>query len=102
MSGYSPTEYELRKQLMEEIKKMSNEQYKEIFRILKRNNVSYTENSNGIFFDLNAVSDITIQELQKFVELSQAQQIAEKERTKELDTLRNEAHADSDNDSAAS
>ncbi len=92
----SATETETRKQVLEEIKKLSTDQYKEVFRIIKRNNVSYTENSNGIFFDLNTVSDATISDLQQFIALSQVQRSAEEERTNELNTLRNETVAESE------
>lgn len=90
----APTDYESRKHLCEEIKKLSTDQYKEVFRIIKRNNVGFTENSNGIFFDLNCVSDSTISDLQQFVTLSQAQRNAEEERTNEMNTLRSETNSE--------
>ncbi len=92
----APTDYESRKQLLEEIKKLSIDQYKELFRILKRNNVNFTENSNGVFFDLNSVSESTIVDIQQFVSLSQAQRNAEEERTNEMNTLRNETIVEED------
>ena len=86
-------EYETRKQLLEDIKHLSKEEYHEIFRIIKRNNVDYTENSNGVFFDLGNLADEIVIELQKFLEYCKEQQKSEKVRTQELDSLRNETTA---------
>jgi hypothetical protein len=34
-----------------------------IWRVIKRNRESFTENRNGVFFDLEGVSDATLEEL---------------------------------------
>jgi hypothetical protein len=86
-------DYETRKQLLEDIKLLSKEEYHEIFRIIKRNNVDYTENSNGVFFDLSGLADEIILELQKFLEYCKEQRNSEKVRTQELESLRNETTA---------
>ncbi len=83
-------DYETRKLLLEDIKILSKEEYHEIFRIIKRNNVDYTENSNGVFFDLGCLADEIILELQKFLEFCKEQRNSEKVRTQELENLRNE------------
>ncbi len=91
----SPTlqkeEYERRKLFLEELKTLSKEQYEDIFRIIKRNNVEYSENSNGIFFDVLLLSDDVFKQLDQFIELSKVQTQSEEHRTYELDVLRNEA-----------
>ena len=51
MSG-TPTLQERKKLFLEELKTLTTDQYYEIFRIIKRNDVEYSENSNGVFFDL--------------------------------------------------
>ena len=91
----SPTtiknEYEAKKQFLEDLKQLSKTEHEEIFRIIKRNHVDYTENSNGVFFDLqNVNSDIFIQ-LHKFMELCSTQRANEESRNNELNTLRQEA-----------
>ncbi len=86
-------DYETRKQVLEDIKLLSKEEYHEIFRIIKRNNVDYTENSNGVFFDLGSLADEIILELQKFLEFCKEQRNSEKARTQELESLRNETTA---------
>jgi hypothetical protein len=48
----SKIEYDAKKKFLEDIKHLEKSDYQEIFRIIKLNNVEFTENSNGIFFDL--------------------------------------------------
>lgn len=87
----SKNEYEAKKQFLEDLKQLSKTEHEEIFRIIKRNHVDYTENSNGVFFDLQNVStDIFIQ-LQKFMELCSTQRANEESRNIELNTLRQAA-----------
>jgi hypothetical protein len=91
----SPTlqkgEYERRKLFLEELKTLSKEQYEDIFRIIKRNNVEYSENSNGIFFDVLLLPDDIFKQLEQFIEFSRVQTKSEEDRTHELDVLRSEA-----------
>jgi len=84
--------YEIKKTLLEEIKLLSKEEYEEIFRIIKRGNVEYTENSNGVFFDLAHCSDELCQKLEKFIELCKTQRKSEEQRTQELEVLRQESN----------
>jgi hypothetical protein len=39
----------------------------EIFKILRRNDENYTENSNGIFFDVLAIKDTTYNAMSNFM-----------------------------------
>jgi hypothetical protein len=87
----SKSEYELRKQMLEEFKQLSKDEYKEIFRIIKEHNVEFTENSNGIFFDLNLLSAETFADLVKFMKLCKDQRANEESRKTEMDTLRMES-----------
>lgn len=86
----SKEEYEQRKQILEDFKLLDKEEYQEIFRIIKRNDVPYTENSNGVHFDLCLTTQETILQISKFLELCKTQRLNAEERTKELDTLRNQ------------
>jgi hypothetical protein len=91
MSG-APTltkeEYEQRKHTLEDFKSLDKEEYEEIFRIIKRNGVPFTENSNGVHFDLCYVNQETMLQIIKFLELCNVQRRNEETRSKELDTLR--------------
>jgi hypothetical protein len=82
--------YELKKAMLDDIKGFSIEECKELFRILKQNNVQYTENSNGIFFDLVPIEHDVFFKLVNFVDFTKAQKKSEEIRASELDTLRKE------------
>jgi hypothetical protein len=65
MSGPVQYDYEQRKQILDDIKNqgLTKEEYEELFRIIKRDNVEYSENSNGIVFDLSLVPDMVIEKI---------------------------------------
>jgi hypothetical protein len=90
----SPTitqnEYDQRKQFLDDLKLLMKDEYEEIYRILKRNNVDCSENSNGIFFDLNQLSSSTFDQIEKFMDLCKSQRLEQSERAKEMEHLRDE------------
>ena len=90
----SPTitqsEYEIRKSCLEDLKLLQKEQYHEVLRIIKRNNVEFSENSNGIFFDMVSISEKTFQDIKTFLNLCKTQESNQNERIKEMDSLRTE------------
>jgi hypothetical protein len=59
-------DYEKRKQLLEEIKLLNKIEQEGIFRILKSTNSPYSENSNGIFFDVVKISVETFEQMRQF------------------------------------
>lgn len=87
MSGPVQYDYEQRKQVLDDIKNqgLTKEEYEELFRIIKRNNIEYSENSNGIFFDLNAVPDIVIEKIMTFLQFCKEQRKSEEVRTHDLE-----------------
>lgn len=97
MSG-APTltkeEYEQRKHALEDFKSLDKDEYEEIFRIIKRNNIPFTENNNGVHFDLCYVDQVTLLQILKFLELCKAQRDNEEVRSKEMDTLRSLGNVD--------
>jgi len=62
--------YDLKKQLLEDLKMLNKSEQEEVFRILKLNDGIYSENSNGIFFDVTKLSDSLFEKLLQFVEFS--------------------------------
>ena len=84
----NPSEYEQRKLFLEDLKTLTKDEYEEIFRIIKRNQVEFSENSNGIFFDLVGISSEVFELLEAFMELCKTQRKAEIVRTQEMETLR--------------
>ncbi len=65
-------EYEERKLFLEELKKLVIVEQEEIFRILKKNNCDYSENSNGVFFDLSKLTQEAFSQMKSFLSFCQA------------------------------
>jgi hypothetical protein len=65
-------QYEERKVFLEELKRLVMVEQEEIFRILKKNKCEYSENSNGVFFDVSRVSNDVFQEMKSFLSFCQA------------------------------
>lgn len=65
-------EYEERKLFLDELKKLVIVEQEEIFRILKKNNCDFSENSNGIFFDLSKLSTASFLQMKAFLSFCQA------------------------------
>ena len=85
MSGY-----EERKKVFDTIKVLVKSEQEEIFRIVRKSKESYTENSNGIFFDLSAVSDDTFMQIKDYLNFCSTTRQEHECRIKELETLRTE------------
>lgn len=96
MSGSETISYDQKKNILEEIKTLSKIECEEIFRIIKRGNVEYTENSNGVFFDIMHLSDEIIYKIQKFLDFCKTQRKSEEERAHEIDILRHESSESSE------
>lgn len=86
----STSEYEQRKQLLEDLKMLDKSEYEEVYRLIHRDGVEYTENSNGVFFDLTLIAIDTFTKLAQFMELCKAQRKNEAARVQELNTFRQE------------
>ena len=61
-------DYDSRKQLLEDLKMLNKSEQEEVFRILKLNDGIYSENSNGIFFDVTKLNYSLFEKLLQFVE----------------------------------
>ena len=57
-----------KKKLLESVKNLSNIEYNEIFNIIQENNCQYSGNNNGIFINLQNVSDEIIDKIFNFLE----------------------------------
>jgi hypothetical protein len=71
MSALTNDEYERRRYFLDDLKTLSKTEAFKVYEILKKNNVEYTENSNGIFFDLVKLSKETFTELSTYMEFCQ-------------------------------
>jgi hypothetical protein len=57
-----------KKQIMVKIQNLKNKRhYMDIYKIIKENNVTYSQNINGIFINLNNIEDITLDKIVKYL-----------------------------------
>jgi len=90
VANLSQDEYDRRRKLWEAIKILIKSEQEELFRILKRNEVEFTENTNGIFFDVGKLSPPIVAEIEKFIQFCQQNRVNFEQRDKEMETLRQE------------
>jgi hypothetical protein len=60
-------EYDQRKLFSDEIKGLTKNEMEEIYKILKTKKAEYSENSNGVFFDVSKLPADLFLELQNFM-----------------------------------
>lgn len=88
--------YEERKKLFDNIKQLVKPEQEEIFRIIKKYKENYTENSNGIFFDLQCISDESLIKMKEYMDFCLKNRLEHESRLKEMDELRNETFVKDD------
>lgn len=84
--------YEQRRILHENLKQLVKSEYEQVFRILKKHDEPYTENGNGIFFDVTNISMETYTDIRKFLDFCIENRSKEQERISELANLRTEVN----------
>ena len=68
MSNYNEIEdYDVRKNFLESLKILNKSEKEELFRILSLTKSIYTENSNGIFFDVSKLSTDAFEQMIQFL-----------------------------------
>ena len=80
-------EYNRRKQFLEEITSLTNAELIEIVRILRAHKFSYSENTNGIFFNIAAVPQDLFEELHTFIQFTKTNRASIEDRTSLFQTL---------------
>jgi hypothetical protein len=68
--------------------KLVTSEYEELFRILKNNGGEWSENCNGIFFDVNRLSDEIFEKLYSFLEYCLKQRDDEAKRIELMNELK--------------
>jgi hypothetical protein len=61
-------DYERRKEFCKDVESLSRPELEELYRILRRSGGDYSENSNGIFFDVAALPAPVFEALWKFLQ----------------------------------
>jgi hypothetical protein len=85
MSGpgiLSPEEYERRREFLDGLKGLTKAEHIEIVRILQKHEVAFSENTNGIFFNLCLLDQPVFDALLQFLQFTQSNRrdLAERER----------------------
>jgi len=90
--------YDEKKRVFDDIQYLAKPEQEELFRILRRMKESYTENSNGIFFDLTLISEPTFQQIREYLHFCLRTRQEHECRLKELESIRikNEHYVDPD------
>jgi hypothetical protein len=83
-------DYEQRKKVWEAIKTLMKSEQEELFRILLRNKIEYTENTNGIFFDVGKLEVPILDEIYKFLSFCQQNRMDFEKRDQTMEDLRKE------------
>jgi hypothetical protein len=79
---------EERKQLFENMKLLVKPEQEEIYRIIRKMKETYSENSNGIFFDLSTISESTFEQIREYLNFCLKTRQEHEVRLKELDDIR--------------
>jgi hypothetical protein len=67
----APDEYERRRAFLDSLKGLTKAEHIEIARILVKHNVAFSENSNGIFFNVGLLDQPTFDALLQFLDFTQ-------------------------------
>jgi hypothetical protein len=80
-------DYERRKDLCKDIDLLSKSEKEELYRILRREGGEFSENSNGIFFDVAILPVPVFEALEKFIHFCKTNAKELEERSKLIDTM---------------
>jgi hypothetical protein len=72
------------KKIKKVIDELNGDEQNEIFKIIREHNSNYTLNNNGVFINMNNLSETTIAEINKFLSYSNDNKELEKERIEEV------------------
>ena len=67
-----PVEYERRRLFLDQLKGLTKPEYVEIVRILQKHEISFSENANGIFFNVGLLDQVVFDALVRFLEFTQS------------------------------
>jgi hypothetical protein len=80
-------DYEQRKEFCKEMSTLSKPELEELYRILRREGGSYSENSNGIFFDVASLPASVFEALWKFLQFCKSNAKDLEERNKVIGAM---------------
>ena len=68
----NPDEYERRREFLDNLKGLTKAEYIEIVRILQKHEVGFSENANGIFFNVGMLEQKAFDALVQFLNFTQS------------------------------
>jgi hypothetical protein len=80
-------DYDRRKELSKDIGALSRPELEELYRILRREGGEFSENSNGIFFDVTNLPAHVFEAIWKFINFCKSNAKNLEERSKVIDDL---------------
>ena len=83
----APEEYELRKKFLDGLKLLTRAENIEIVRILQKHEAVFSENLNGIFFNVVALPQTTFDALELFISFTQSNRRDLADREQYMSTL---------------
>lgn len=81
-------QYEDRKRVLQELSRLVKSEQEQIFLILKRYKLEYSENSNGVFFDMSRIPSEPFEEIKKFLTFCQTNRRDFENRDRQMETSR--------------
>jgi hypothetical protein len=84
-------DYEEKNLFIERLAILSKSEYHELFRIIKRANEPYSENTNGVFFNLNEIGKETFEKMNNYMNFCIENRNEQDERLKTMEALRHES-----------
>ena len=67
---YKKYDYDDKKKIVYKIQKIKNKKdYFKLYKLINNNNIQFTKNNNGIFFNINKLSNQTLQEIEFFLDM---------------------------------
>ena len=88
--------YETKKQFLEQLGGLSRSEQEEVFRIIKRNNDVFSENTNGIFFNVADLREDTFLRLNEFMQFCMKNREEQNARVEEMKSIRDECMTNKD------
>ncbi len=81
-------QYDERRRFLEDIKILTKPEHEKLFQILRESGAEFSENSNGIFFDVSKISETTFSALKSYMKYCHDVRHDQAKREQEMDDLR--------------
>jgi len=71
ITTYKIYNYDDKKKIVYKIQQIKNKKdYFELYKLVANNNIQFTKNNNGVFFNINKLSNKALQEIDEFLDLN--------------------------------